>query len=216
MTVLVPSASAGDWPRRLFVLYAPPTTSGSTSTSPIRDVAEAPGGAVFIATGDALGPPARASLLTSDGRLEHLARFPWNGPAGGYGGGTAIGIGAAADGTALALNGWDNRLWRVSTAAVKSPVAGTGYGGFSGDGGQALSADISPGNATLNGVTQTADGSVAFTDTWNNRLRRVGPDGAIETVAGVGPSVNPFGFRCAPPLDGGPALAGRGIPKAGG
>lgn len=208
VTVLAPSASASDWPRRLFLLYAPPTPGSSSSTSPVRDVAEAPGGGVFLATGDALGTPAMVSLLTSGGRLRRLAEFHWNGPEGGSGGGTAIGIGVGTDGSALVVNGWDNRLWRVSTAADKTALAGTGHGGFSGDGGPALSAEISPGNAVLDGVAQAPGGSIVFTDTWNNRLRRIRPDGIIETIAGVGPSVNPFGFTCAPVRDGGPALAG--------
>lgn len=202
-----PSAGATDWPRRLFLLYASPRAMSSTSTSPVVDVAEAPGAGVFLATGEALDPGATLSSLAPTGRLRRLAHFRWNGPGGGYGGGTAIGIGTDADGAALVVDGWDNRLWRVSATGDRKVLAGTGHGGFSGDGGPALSAEISPGNGTLDGVTQTADGSIVFTDVWNNRLRRIRPDGVIDTVAGVGPSVNPFNFTCADVRDGGPALA---------
>ena len=63
-------------------------------------------------------------------------------------------------------------------------VAGTGRDGFSGDGGLATKAAL-----RLNGnssVVIGANGTVFFTDTDNNRVRAVLPNGRIETVAGDG------------------------------
>lgn len=202
-----PPASAAPWPRRLFLVYAPPRLNHSTSAARVRDVAEGPGGSVFIATGDGLDPGAEVGLLRADGRVRRLAHFAWNGPAGGYGGGTGIGIGDDRHGGVLVVEGWDNRVVRVTSSGRLTTLAGTGLGGFSGDGGPALAADISPGNGALDGVTETAGGSVIFTDTWNNRIRSIGRGGVIRTLAGAGPPVNPFGFRCAPVGDGGPAPA---------
>ncbi|MDP8943757.1 MAG: hypothetical protein M3N16_06540, partial [Actinomycetota bacterium] len=61
-------------------------------------------------------------------------------------------------------------------------VAGTGTGGFSGDGGPATSAMVqAPGDAVA-----LPGGGYLIADTKNNRIRRVAPDGTIETVAGTG------------------------------
>ncbi|WP_086055668.1 NHL repeat-containing protein, partial [Protofrankia coriariae] len=61
-------------------------------------------------------------------------------------------------------------------------VAGTGVAGFSGDNGPATAADLSKPDDPL--VDNT--GAVYFTDTGNNRIRRIGADGVITTVAGTG------------------------------
>ncbi len=60
--------------------------------------------------------------------------------------------------------------------------AGTGTPGFAGDGGPA-------GEARLNGPTGIArgpDGALYICDTGNHRIRKVKPDGKIQTVAGTG------------------------------
>jgi hypothetical protein len=105
----------------------------------------------------------------------------------------------------LVVQGWNSRLIRVLPSGKSVVLAGTGRAGFSGDGGPAVSATINPGNASLSGVVRTADGSVVFTDTWNNRLRRIRPDGVIETIAGTGRSITPFESCAASSGDGGPA-----------
>src|ERR1039457_5551494 len=71
---------------------------------------------------------------------------------------------------------------KVSPAGVMSTVAGTGTRGYSGDGGAAR-------NAWLDGpesVAVDAAGNLYIADTFNGRIRRVGTDGVITTVAGVG------------------------------
>jgi len=86
---------------------------------------------------------------------------------------------------------------------IMSTVAGTGTFGYSGDGGPATEAELGePGKiaigpdgsiyiteAELNepwGMDIGPDGSLYFADHYNNRIRRVGPDGIITTVAGTG------------------------------
>jgi hypothetical protein len=78
----------------------------------------------------------------------------------------------------------DNRIRRIDNDGVITTVAGTGVSGYSGDGGLATQARVwGPGNIAL-----APDGSFYFADTLNNRIRRVGTDGMITTVAGTGSS----------------------------
>jgi trimeric autotransporter adhesin len=69
---------------------------------------------------------------------------------------------------------------RVTSGGAISTVAGTGFPGFSGDGGQATSAQL--GNPTA--VAADAVGNVYIAD--SGRIRRVLPGGIILTIAGTG------------------------------
>ena len=79
-------------------------------------------------------------------------------------------------------------------------VAGTGLIGVGGDGGPARQASL----AYPRGIAFAPDGSLYIADTGNSRVRRVGTDGAISTVAGVG-SWNGDLEGCSMDGDGGPA-----------
>ena len=61
-------------------------------------------------------------------------------------------------------------------------VAGTGEKGFSGDGGPATKAQLN----NPFGVVRGPDGAIYICDTSNHRIRKVGADGNISTVAGSG------------------------------
>jgi DNA-binding CsgD family transcriptional regulator len=91
---------------------------------------------------------------------------------------------------AVAVDGLDrvyvidgNRVRRLGTRAAPT-VAGTGVRGFSGDGGPATDALLSSPAA----IAFDAEGDLFIADTGNNRIRRVGRDGIITTVAGTGRS----------------------------
>jgi sugar lactone lactonase YvrE len=74
----------------------------------------------------------------------------------------------------------NHRIRRVSPSGMISTFAGTGIGGFAGDGGPATSAQINyPGS-----VSGDALGNIYITDTSNSRIRRVSPSGTISTFAG--------------------------------
>jgi sugar lactone lactonase YvrE len=80
-------------------------------------------------------------------------------------------------------------------AGVIRTVAGSNVRGFSGDGGSATSAAFDqPREATVG-----PDGSVYIADTFNHRVRRVDPRGAVTTLVGTG--------EAAYSGDGGPAAA---------
>ena len=124
----------------------------------------------------------------------------------------------AWDARALGLGGWslstqhaydassqtlllgDGRQRRAETMAwIITTVAGSGVQGFFGDGGPATVARL---NGPF-GVAVGPDGSLYIADRYNHRIRRVGPDGIITTVAGSGVSGVIGGFGG----DGGPATA---------
>ena len=76
----------------------------------------------------------------------------------------------------------NERVRKVSPAGVITTLAGTGVMGFSGDGGLATSAQL---NLPTDVATDAA-GNVYIVDVGNERIRRVGVDGVIRTVAGNG------------------------------
>lgn len=85
----------------------------------------------------------------------------------------------------------------AAQAATISTFAGNGTKGFSGDQGPAAAAQLSD----PNGIARGPDGALYLCDTMNHRVRKVGADGRIVTVAGSGEK----GYSG----DGGPALAAK-------
>lgn len=75
-----------------------------------------------------------------------------------------------------------NRIFRIELDGTLTVVAGTGERGFEGDGGPADLALLS--NPT--DVKIDAAGNVYIADVYNQVVRRVGPDGVIQTIAGTG------------------------------
>ena len=79
----------------------------------------------------------------------------------------------------------NQRVRKVTTAnGVISTVAGTGIAGYSGDGGQATSAQLS----SPYGLALDAAGNLYISDTYNDRVRKLAANGIITTVAGNGSS----------------------------
>jgi sugar lactone lactonase YvrE len=76
----------------------------------------------------------------------------------------------------------NHRIRRIDINGVITTVAGTGSNGYSGDGGPAISAQL----AAPRGVAVAADGCLYLSDTENHCVRRISPDGRIQTVAGAG------------------------------
>ncbi len=93
-----------------------------------------------------------------------------------------VGVAVGTDGSLYIADTGSGRIRRVGADGIITTVAGNGTYGFSGDGGSATAASL----AGPGGVAVSADGSVYFADSGNNRVRRVGPDGIITTVAGNG------------------------------
>src|SRR5204863_318545 len=89
---------------------------------------------------------------------------------------------AARDGSVYISDTQNHRIRRLGPDGVIRTIAGTGQPGFSGDGGPSLLAQID----SPRGLAMDAAGNLYFADSLNNRVRRIGTDGTILTVAGNG------------------------------
>lgn len=90
-----------------------------------------------------------------------------------------------------------HRVRKVSAGGTITTIAGTGKGGFSGDGGPATRAQL----RNPYGIAVDGKGNVYISDSGNHRVRKVSRGGKITTFAGTGK----FGFSG----DGGPATSAR-------
>lgn len=105
---------------------------------------------------------------------------------GGDGGGALCarlnrptGVDVDGDGSIYIADYNNNRIRRVAPDGTISTVAGSGERGFSGDGGPAIASQL----AGPYGVRVVSDGFL-IADAVNGRIRHVGRDGIIRTVAG--------------------------------
>jgi RHS repeat-associated protein len=148
------------------------------------DVAVAPDGSFYIVDSQ----NNRIRRVSPDGIITSVAGGGSSSPGDGgpatqaslslfISGGVAVG----PDGSFFIADPIDNRIRRVGPNGIITTVAGTGNGGFSGDGGLATQANL--GSPT--GVAVAPDGSIYIAEQ-SSRVRRVGPDGIITTVAGTG------------------------------
>ena len=130
-------------------------------------------------------------MIATTTQAQIISTVAGNG-TGGYNGdgGTAIntslyypmGVAVDAVGNIFIVDQSNHRVRKVNTSGIISTVAGNGTGGYSGDGGAAI-------NASLNypmGVAVDAVGNIYIADQANYRIRKVGANGNISTVAGNG------------------------------
>lgn len=110
------------------------------------------------------------------------------------------GIAVAPDGTVYIADTNNARIRRVGTDGIITTVAGNGSFFFEGDGVPATETGIRPADVAIG-----PDGSLYWSEVAVDRVRRVGPDGIVATIAG--PNA-PFA-DCMTPMDpcgdGGPA-----------
>lgn len=154
---------------------------------------------VFLADGTALYSDLNNHLVrrvTAEGRVETVVGwtdpvFPGDGPLGGIPPGGADGTDwqlthptamlVEDDGSVL-LAAWHNyKILRIDPADRVTLVAG-GEVGFEGDGGPAIDARF----ARPNDLAYDEAGRLFVVDQQNERVRRIDPDGTIDTVVGDG------------------------------
>ena len=132
----------------------------------------------------------RIRAISADGRLQTIAGTGVSGYTGDSGSALAAQIssptGLAIGGNTLYFADTGNNVIRAIdlTNNTIRTIAGTGLGGFSGDGGPALGAKLSGPWA----LALSTDGqSLYFTDLGNNRVRVIGlANGVISSFAGTG------------------------------
>jgi len=150
-----------------------------------------------LPTGVAVGPGG-ALFIGEFGRLRHrnadtdiIVTIAGNGTTEFRGdGGRATAAGVVPLGLALDRAGniyisdLNHRIRRVDgQTEIITTIAGTGDPGFGGDGGRATEALI----ASPNGIVLDRNGNLFFSDSGNNRVRRIDAQtGVITTVAGTG------------------------------
>jgi len=94
----------------------------------------------------------------------------------------ARGLALDGAGNVYASDTLAHSIVRIDPLGHSTVLAGTGAPGFSGDGGTASAAQLnSPGGLAVDG-----QGSLYISDTGNHRVRVIGPDGMIRTIAGNG------------------------------
>ena len=163
------------------------------------DVEVGPGGALYIAdTGNY-----RIRKIRRDGTITTIAgtgptqrscnNICSNGGFGGDGGpGTQAkfngpsGLAFGPDGSLYIADTHNHRIRRLAPGRTPSEriietVAGTGVGGFAGDGGMATNAQLEQ----PRDVDVGPNGAIYIADYRNNRIREVRTDGTIDTIAGT-------------------------------
>lgn len=159
----------------------------ASETQLLRPVAvlAAPDGGVYIADeGDH-----EVSHVGTDGRIALIAGggTPANGVGDGLQGFEArlrfpSGLALTPDGELLIADTGNHRVRKVGRNGLIRTVAGSGSGGFTGDGGPATAARLnSPASLAV-----LADGSFYVTDVGNRRIRFISSDGNVSTFAGTG------------------------------
>ena len=101
-------------------------------------------------------------------------------------------IALAPDGSLYVADTNNHKVRKITPDGIIHAFAGT-FSGFSGDGGDAKQAQLS----SPLGIGLGPDGAVYIADNGNNRVRRVGTDGIITTVAGHGRPSSSTGRRKA-------------------
>ncbi len=149
-----------------------------------RGIALAPDGSLYITDPGNY----KVRKVSPDGVI---TTFAGNGQSGDSGDGgpatqarlmspSALAVGP--DGSLYIVDADASRVRRVAPDGIITTVAGNGQYDFTGDGGPATSATL----AYPYGVAVAPDGSLIIADSDNVRIRRVTPDGKIDTIAGNG------------------------------
>ncbi|MEN9578099.1 MAG: hypothetical protein RJA70_1108 [Pseudomonadota bacterium] len=105
-----------------------------------------------------------------------------------------------ADGNLYFADSGNHRIRRVAPDGTITTIAGTGRPGYSGDDGPGVDAKI----RNPVDVEVTAEGTVYFTDTYNNCVRKVDTEGIITTAVGqcsTNPKKRGFAGDGGPPTE---------------
>ena len=137
-----------------------------------------------------------ANVVTKIDPSGRITRVAGTGRAGFSGDGAAAtraklnfptGLALGRSGNVFISDAFNNRIRKVDRRGIITTVAGTGRAGYSGDGGQAVKAQL----AATAGLALDARGRLVIADQGNNVIRRINHGGIITTIAGTAPRTHP-------------------------
>jgi sugar lactone lactonase YvrE len=161
---------------------------GGQATSAALDnptgVAVGPGGVLYIAdeANERVREVHANGIITTVAGTGGAGFSGDGGPAGSAELNTPVAVATDSQGDLYIADGSNWRVRKVDANGTITTIAGNGTAGFSGDGGQATSAEIS----FPRGIAVDQAGNVYIADLNNYRVRRVTPDGRISSIAGDG------------------------------
>jgi uncharacterized protein (TIGR03437 family) len=136
-----------------------------------------------------IGVGARLCKVTVDGRIQVIAgtgdsSYSGDGkPAVSATFDTPVAIALNSSGTVVYFSDETHDVVRkIDAAGIITTVAGTGSPGYSNDGQPGSTAKLN----SLEGLAVDSNGNLYIADRFNNRIRKVRPDGTITTFAGTG------------------------------
>ncbi|MBI4604900.1 MAG: SMP-30/gluconolactonase/LRE family protein [Planctomycetes bacterium] len=159
-----------------------PATQSRTNWA--RDVAVGPDGSIYFS--DHFNW--RVRRIRTDGIVETVAGVGVHsytgdgGPASEAGISRPRGLAVTPGGALFFADTWNHVIRRVDADGTIHTVCGTGEAGFNDDGRDALETQLD----RPTDVAVGEDGSIYISDAQNQRIRRVKPDGVVETFAGNG------------------------------
>ncbi len=167
-----PSKAAASASSLRSISPASPTTPSSSqppiSTSAILPAPGCPASPA-LPSGTIATVAGGGKLLAEGGPATTAALAPWD-------------LVVDAHGSVIVSDYIANRVRRIDTRGIITTIAGTGKPGFSGDKGPATEAQLS----APTGLAIDASGAIYVADGGNYRIRKIGPDGVIDTVVGNG------------------------------
>jgi RHS repeat-associated protein len=158
------------------------TVAGPLALAQPNGVAVGPDGSLYVADAN------RIQQIRPDGTITTVAGTGERGYSGDGGRATQARLNdphsvvLGRDGSLYIADTSNHSIRRVDPDGVITTVAGNGIAGYSGDGDWATRALLNRPEAVAVG----SDGTLFIADSYNYRIRRVGVDGIITTVAGRG------------------------------
>jgi sugar lactone lactonase YvrE len=152
----------------------------------------------------------RVRKITPDGTVSLLAGSGIAGFADGVGTAAQFngprGVAVDGDGSIIIADSGNHRVRKMTPNGTVSTLAGSGSRGFADGAGAAAQFK------NLYGVAVDGEGSIIITDTGNQRVRKITPDGTVSTLAGSGSAGYADGVGAAAQFNGpwGVAVDGEG------